>query len=103
MQNRRRFPRTKCFKGAKILSHNHAAVPCIVRDISVEGAGLQLPATLLCLPSSTSAWIPDVGCGNAASCGARQKRWGSGSRRRKPAIRPWNLETRRGYPQQVWA
>jgi|SRR5580698_9299453 hypothetical protein len=46
MQDRRRFPRTRCFKGAKILSHNHAAVPCIVRDISAEGAGLQLSGSV---------------------------------------------------------
>lgn len=42
MQDRRRFPRTKCFKGAKILTPGAAAIACIVRDVSAEGAGLKL-------------------------------------------------------------
>ena len=46
MQNRRRFPRTKCFKGAKVLSQGRAAVVCIVRDMSAEGAGIQLSGSV---------------------------------------------------------
>ncbi len=42
MNNRRRFPRTNCFKGAKILSPGQAAIACVVRNVSAEGAGLQL-------------------------------------------------------------
>jgi hypothetical protein len=41
MQERRRFPRTNCFKGAKIQSPGQA-VACIVRNVSAEGAGLRL-------------------------------------------------------------
>jgi len=40
---RRRFPRTKCFKGAKIVASGHAVVACIVRNVSAEGARLELP------------------------------------------------------------
>ena len=39
MEERRRFPRTKCFKGATIKSPGQA-VACIVRNVSAEGAGL---------------------------------------------------------------
>lgn len=46
MQDRRRFPRTKCFKGAKIQAPGQAAVPCIVRNVSAEGAGLQLAGSV---------------------------------------------------------
>ncbi|HEX4410623.1 MAG TPA: PilZ domain-containing protein [Xanthobacteraceae bacterium] len=42
MNNRRRFPRTNCFKGAKILAPGLSAIACVVRNISAEGAGLQL-------------------------------------------------------------
>jgi hypothetical protein len=42
MRDRRRFPRTNCFKGAKILPPGKAAVACIVRNVSAEGAGLKL-------------------------------------------------------------
>ena len=42
MIERRRFPRNKCFKGAKLIAPGHARVPCIVRDLSAAGAGLQL-------------------------------------------------------------
>jgi hypothetical protein len=41
MQDRRRFPRTRCFKGATIKSSGQE-VACIVRNMSAEGAGLQL-------------------------------------------------------------
>jgi hypothetical protein len=43
MQDRRRFPRTKCFKGATIRSAGQAAIACIVRNVSAEGAKLMLP------------------------------------------------------------
>ena len=42
MQERRRFPRTRCFKGAKIIAAGYAVVSCIVRNVSAEGAKLQL-------------------------------------------------------------
>lgn len=41
MEERRRFPRTRCFKGATIKSPGQAFA-CIVRNVSAEGAGLQL-------------------------------------------------------------
>ena len=40
MEDRRHFPRTKCFKGATIKAPGQA-VACIVRNVSAEGAGLQ--------------------------------------------------------------
>jgi hypothetical protein len=43
MEDRRRFPRTKCFKGAKIEAAGQETVTCIVRNMSVEGAKLELP------------------------------------------------------------
>ena len=42
LEDRRRFPRTRCFKGAKIVASGHAIVSCIVRNISDEGARVQL-------------------------------------------------------------
>ena len=51
MQDRRRFPRARCFKGAKILSPAQAAVACIVRNVSAEGAGLQLSGSVV-LPAT---------------------------------------------------
>ena len=41
MEDRRHFPRTRCFKGATITAPGQA-VACIVRNVSAEGAGLQL-------------------------------------------------------------
>jgi hypothetical protein len=46
MQDRRRFPRTRCFKGATIKSSGQA-VACIVRNVSAEGAGLQLSYSVI--------------------------------------------------------
>ncbi len=42
MPERRCVPRTKVFKGAKVVVPGRAAVNCIVRDLSPHGAGLQL-------------------------------------------------------------
>jgi hypothetical protein len=47
MQDRRRFPRTKCFKGAKIQSAGQTAVTCIVRNVSAEGVKIELPYSLV--------------------------------------------------------
>jgi len=56
MQERRRFPRAKCFKGARILAPGQPVVACIVRNVGPEGAKIQfsgivgLPHTFdLCL------------------------------------------------------
>ena len=51
MQDRRRFPRTNCYKGAKIMPAGLAAVPCIVRNVSAEGAAIQFAG---------SAAVPDA-------------------------------------------
>ena len=40
MKDRRRFPRTNCFKAATIKSSGQT-ISCVVRNISAEGAGLQ--------------------------------------------------------------
>jgi hypothetical protein len=45
MLERRRFPRTKVFKGAKIILVGRSTVNCIVRNLSNHGACLQLPTT----------------------------------------------------------
>jgi hypothetical protein len=45
MVERRRFPRTKVFKGAKVLLRDRSTISCIVRNLSNHGAGLQLPST----------------------------------------------------------
>jgi hypothetical protein len=42
MPERRQFPRTKVYKGAKVIVPGRATVCCIVRDLSAQGAGLQL-------------------------------------------------------------
>jgi len=42
MIERRRFPRSRVFKSAKLVVPGQAKVPCIVRDLSAKGAGLQL-------------------------------------------------------------
>lgn len=42
MIERRRFPRSRVFKGAKLIAPGRAKVPCTVRDLSAQGAGLQL-------------------------------------------------------------
>jgi|HubBroStandDraft_6_1064221.scaffolds.fasta_scaffold465326_2 hypothetical protein len=48
-EERRRFPRTRCFKGARIVASGHDVVTCIVRNVSAEGARLQL-AGIVALP-----------------------------------------------------
>jgi hypothetical protein len=45
MLERRRFPRTQVFKGAKIILADQAPVKCIVRNLGNHGACLQLPST----------------------------------------------------------
>jgi len=45
MVERRRFPRTKVFKSAKVHLAGHSTVSCIVRDLSNYGACLQLTST----------------------------------------------------------
>ncbi len=45
MLERRRFPRTKVFKGAKIILAKRSAVNCIVRNLGNHGACLHLPST----------------------------------------------------------
>lgn len=41
MEDRRRFPRTRCFKGAQIVASGHTKLACVVRNVSAEGARLQ--------------------------------------------------------------
>ena len=45
MLERRRFPRTKVFKGAKVILANRSTVSCIVRNLGNHGACLHLPST----------------------------------------------------------
>jgi len=45
MLERRRFPRTKVFKGAKVILAGRSTVNCIVRDLTNHGACLLLPTT----------------------------------------------------------
>ncbi len=45
MHERRRFPRTKVFKSAKVARNGRSTVSCIVRDLSDRGACLQLTST----------------------------------------------------------
>jgi len=45
MLERRRFPRTKVFKGAKIILAGRSTVNCIVRNLGNHGACLHLPST----------------------------------------------------------
>ncbi len=45
MLERRRFPRTQVFKGAKIILAYRAPVSCIVRNLGNHVACLQLPST----------------------------------------------------------
>jgi len=47
MEDRRHFPRTKCFKGATIPSPGPAPIACIVRNVSAEGAKLMLPYSVV--------------------------------------------------------
>ena len=45
MIERRRFPRTKVFKGAKVILANRSTVSCVVRNLGNHGACLHLPST----------------------------------------------------------
>ena len=45
MLERRRFPRTKVFKSAKLIMAGRSTVSCVVRDLSNHGACLHLPST----------------------------------------------------------
>jgi len=45
MRERRQNPRTRVFKGAKVILSGRSTVTCIVRDLSSGGACLQLPST----------------------------------------------------------
>ncbi len=45
MVERRRFPRTKVFKYAKLFLAGHPVIDCIVRDLSNHGACLRLTST----------------------------------------------------------
>jgi hypothetical protein len=42
MDERRCVPRTKVFRGAKAILPGRAPIACIVRNLSTQGAGLQL-------------------------------------------------------------
>jgi methyl-accepting chemotaxis protein len=46
MLERRRFPRTKVFKGAELILASRSTIGCIVRDLSNHGACLHLPNTV---------------------------------------------------------
>jgi hypothetical protein len=45
MVERRRLPRTKVFKGAKLILAARSTVSCVVRNLTNQGALLQLPST----------------------------------------------------------
>jgi hypothetical protein len=45
MLERRRLPRTKVFKGAKLILAARSTVSCVVRNLTNQGALLQLPST----------------------------------------------------------
>jgi len=45
MLERRRVPRTKVFKGAKLILAAQSTVNCVVRNLTNHGAFLQLPST----------------------------------------------------------
>ena len=45
MLERRRLPRTKVFKGAKLTLAARSTVSCVVRNLTNHGAFLQLPST----------------------------------------------------------
>src|ERR1700735_1103719 len=45
MLERRRVPRTKVFKGAKLILAARSTVSCVVRNLTNQGALLQLPST----------------------------------------------------------
>jgi PilZ domain len=45
MLERRRFPRTNVFKGAKVILANRSTANCVVRNLGNHGACLHLPRT----------------------------------------------------------
>jgi hypothetical protein len=45
MRERRSVPRAKVFKGAKVILPGHPTVCCVVRDLSIQGAGLQFSSS----------------------------------------------------------
>jgi hypothetical protein len=45
MAERRRLPRTKVFRGAKLILAARSTVSCVVRNLTNQGALLQLPST----------------------------------------------------------
>ncbi len=45
MLERRRFPRAKVYKGAKVILAGRSTVSCIVCNLSNHGACLRLPST----------------------------------------------------------
>jgi PilZ domain-containing protein len=45
MLERRRFPRTKVFKGAKVILANRSTINCVVRNLGNHGACLHLAST----------------------------------------------------------
>ena len=81
MEDRRHVPRTRCFKGATIKTPGQT-VACIVRNVSAEGAGLQLSYSVI-LPAQFDLNF-DTGqrCATAASSGARLAGRVSASRRK---------------------
>jgi hypothetical protein len=46
MQERRKVPRQRALKGAKLLLGKLSVFDCVVRNISDAGAGVELPYTL---------------------------------------------------------
>jgi methyl-accepting chemotaxis protein len=45
MTERRRFPRTRVYKPAKLIVDGRSMVSCVVRDLSRQGACLHLQST----------------------------------------------------------
>jgi hypothetical protein len=45
MQERRKTPRTRVLKGAKMLLGKFSVIDCVVHDLTDSGAGLQVPNT----------------------------------------------------------
>jgi PilZ domain len=45
MAERRRFPRTKVYRAAKLLVGGRSMLSCVVRDVSSHGACLHLEST----------------------------------------------------------
>jgi hypothetical protein len=45
MHERRKFPRTRVLKAAKVLIGKSSVIDCVVRDLTNSGAGLEVPNT----------------------------------------------------------